>query len=290
MCPDQSSPSADSVPGVLRELAADDLEDLIFLLDRDPDAYSVVAERVVAAGLDPMGSGGPTWGWYVDGELRCAVFVGPNVLLVETSPAARSAFGSRLSRMGRRSSAIVGYREEVVDLWNHLVADWGPCRELRDDQPLMVCAQDSAVESLAGVRRLNLSDLDAFLPAAIDMFTEEVGLSPVAGGRGPGYRARVANSIRRGRVYGRIDDGETIFKAEIGAVGRGSAQLQGVWVTPAQRGTGLSISGMAAVVRAARIDHAPRISLYANRHNERALRAYRRVGFQQVGTFATVLF
>lgn len=290
MRPDQSSQSADSAPGVLRELGPDDLTALVTLLDRDPDAYSVVAERVISAGLDPLGSGGPTWGWYVADELRSALFVGPNVLLVETTESARAAFAARLIRTGRRSSAIVGYREEVIDLWSQLSPHWGPCRELRDDQPLMVCAKDPEVESLAGVRRLELPDLEVFLPAAIDMFTEEVGLSPVSGGRGPGYRARVANSIRRGRVYGRIENGETIFKAEIGAVGRGSAQLQGVWVTPSQRGLGLSISGMAAVVRAARIDHAPRISLYANRHNEPALRSYRRVGFHQVGTFATVLF
>ncbi len=290
MHPDLSLPSVEFAPGVLRELGPDDLESLVQLLDRDPDAYAVVAERVVAAALDPMGSGGPTWGWYVEGQLRSALFVGPNILLIETTEAARAAFAARLLRVGRRSSAIVGYREEVVDLWNRLTVDWGPCRELRDDQPLMVCSDDPEPEPLAGVRRLDLADLEAFLPAAIDMFTEEVGLSPVTGGRGPGYRARIANSIKRGRVYGRIDDGATMFKAEIGAVGRGSAQLQGVWVTPARRGSGLSISGLAAVVRAARIDHAPRISLYANRHNEPALRAYRRVGFHQVGTFATVLF
>ncbi len=288
--PDPLSPSADAIDGVLRELGPDDVSALVDLLDRDPDAYSVVAERVVAAQLDPMGAGGPTWGWYTNGSLRSAVFVGPNVILVETTEQARSAFAARLARAGRRSSAIVGYREEVIDLWGRLKADWGPCRELRDDQPLMVCAQDPEPEPLVDVRRLNIGDLDAFLPAAIDMFTEEVGLSPVAGGRGPGYRARVGQAIGQGRVYGRIDDGRTIFKAEIGAVGRGSAQLQGVWVDPVLRGKGLSVSGLSAVVRAARIDHAPRISLYANRHNVPALRAYKHVGFRQVGTFATVLF
>ena len=288
--PDPLSPSADSIGGVLRELGPDDIPALIELLDHDPDAYSVVAERVVAAQLDPMGAGGPTWGWSVNGELRSAVFVGPNVILVETTEPARSAFAARLVRTGRRSSAIVGYREEVIDLWNRLEVEWGPCRELRDDQPLMVCTQDPEQTPLEGVRRLNIGDLDAFLPAAIDMFTEEVGLSPVAGGRGPGYRARIGQAISQGRVYGRIDGGTTIFKAEIGAVGRGSAQLQGVWVDPQLRGKGLAVSGLSAVVRAARIDHAPRISLYANRHNIAALRAYEHVGFRQVGTFATVLF
>jgi predicted GNAT family acetyltransferase len=47
---------------------------------------------------------------------------------------------------------------------------------------------------------------------------------------------------------------------------------------------------MAAVVAAARREIAPTVSLYANHYNERALAAYRAVGFRQVGTYATVLF
>ena len=290
MQPDQPLPSADSQAGFVRELGPEDLPQLLDLLDRDADAYCVVAERVVAAQLDPLGSGGPTWGWYLDGDLRSAIFVGPNVILVETTAAARAAFADRLAQVGRRSSAIVGYRDEVLDLWARLEAAWGPCREVRTDQPLMVCTEDPSQEPLAGVRPLVPEDLEAFLPAAVAMFTEEVGVSPVSGGRGPGYRARVAASIRQGRVYGRIDHAETIFKAEIGSVGRGSAQLQGVWVTPRMRGSRISIGGLSAVIAAARATHAPRINLYANRHNEAAIRAYERVGFRQVGTFATILF
>ena len=86
----------------------------------------------------------------------------------------------------------------------------------------MVCTHDPEPEPLEGVRRLGIEDIDVFMPAAIDMFTEEVGVSPIAGGRGPGYRARVAQSISQGRVYGRIDHGETIFKAAAGAAA-------GVW-------------------------------------------------------------
>ena len=47
---------------------------------------------------------------------------------------------------------------------------------------------------------------------------------------------------------------------------------------------------MAAVVRAVRADVAPLVSLYVNDYNARAIRAYERVGFTTVGTFATVLF
>jgi hypothetical protein len=38
---------------------------------------------------------------------------------------------------------------------------------------------------------LRLDELDLLLPAAIAMFTEEVGVSPVSHGGGPAYRARL---------------------------------------------------------------------------------------------------
>ena len=57
----------------------------------------------------------------------------------------------------------------------------------------------------------------------------------------------------------------------------------------AELGEGLAAPAMAAVVEyAARTaDH---VSLYVNAYNEPALRTYARVGFEQVGTFATVLY
>jgi predicted GNAT family acetyltransferase len=47
---------------------------------------------------------------------------------------------------------------------------------------------------------------------------------------------------------------------------------------------------MAAVVKVCLRDIAPTVSLYVNDFNEPARRSYERVGFMQVGTFASVLF
>jgi predicted GNAT family acetyltransferase len=66
--------------------------------------------------------------------------------------------------------------------------------------------------------------------------------------------------------------------------------VQGVWVDPEYRGRGIAQAGMAAVVRAALAEVAPTVSLYVNSFNSSALAVYRRVGFEQVGTYATVLF
>jgi predicted GNAT family acetyltransferase len=63
-----------------------------------------------------------------------------------------------------------------------------------------------------------------------------------------------------------------------------------VWIRPERRGEGLSAGGMAAVVEHARHDFAPVVTLYVNDYNIAARSAYRRVGFHEVATFATILF
>jgi predicted GNAT family acetyltransferase len=80
------------------------------------------------------------------------------------------------------------------------------------------------------------------------------------------------------------------FKAELGSVTPAAVQVQGVWVDPVCRGYGFAVGGMAAVVEYVRAEVAPVVSLYVNGFNHRAVHVYEKVGFTQVGTFATVLF
>ena len=51
-------------------------------------------------------------------------------------------------------------------------------------------------------------ELETLLPAAIAMFTEEVGVSPLRADGGAGYRARVAELVRAGQSLAWIEDGE----------------------------------------------------------------------------------
>jgi hypothetical protein len=178
----------------------------------------------------------------------------------------------------------------VTVLWDGLESVWGPARELRMRQPLMATSAYSAVDVDTAVRRVRPDELELLLPASIAMFTEEVGVSPVMGDGGALYRARVRELIADGRAFARFDGDRVVFKAEVGAVTKGVCQLQGVWVEPSLRGRGLSVAGMAAVVAACLRDIAPAVSLYVNDFNLPARRAYERVGFAEVGSFASVLF
>jgi hypothetical protein len=140
------------------------------------------------------------------------------------------------------------------------------------------------------VRLVRPVELDTLLPAAVAMFTEEIGVSPLRIDGGAGYRARLAELVRAGRSLAWIEDGQVVFKAEIGAVSRAACQVQGVWVAPGRRGTGIGAAGTAAVVEYARATVAPVVSLYVNDFNTPARAAYARVGFREVGEFSSVLF
>jgi predicted GNAT family acetyltransferase len=130
--------------------------------------------------------------------------------------------------------------------------------------------------------------LDLVLPAAAAMFTEEIGYRPYWGS-GRLYRQGIESLIRQGHTFVRIDDGEVVFKADVGSVALGVAQVQGVWVAPRWRGQGLAGPAMAAVVEQIRAEIAGVVTLYVNDFNTPARATYARVGFTEIGRFATVL-
>jgi uncharacterized protein len=190
---------------------------------------------------------------------------------------------------GRRCSSIVGPAAAVGELWELLGPHWGSPREVRPVQPVLAITGPSSVAADPLVRRVRPDELDVLYPACVAMFTEEVGVSPIGTDGGAAYRGRVAELIKAGRSFARIENGQVLFKAEIGAITPLASQVQGVWVPPEARGRGHAVRGMAAVVEAA-LRLAPIVSLYVNDFNIPARAAYRRVGFTEAGTFMSVLF
>ena len=274
----------------LRLLDNRDRDEVIELCDRDPVVNVFISSRVREAGLDPARLGGQLWGYQSGGRLGSLCYAGANLVPVAATPPAITAFAGRARLLGRRCSSIVGPAQDVLSLWEMLRPSWGRPREIRPTQPVMAISGPPQVVPDARVRRVRPDELDILLPASVAMFTEEVGVSPVGADGGSAYRARVNELIGLGRAFARIEDGQVVFKAEIGSVTPLACQVQGVWVRPELRGRGLAEAGMAAVVEEALRNVAPVVSLYVNDFNRPARAAYRRVGFTDTATFASVLF
>jgi predicted GNAT family acetyltransferase len=279
----------------LKVLARDDVDEALALCATDPVSNLFVAARLQALKADPRRHGGELWGWYEGGRMRSACWSGANLVPVEATEAAIEAFAHRARRNGRQCSSIVGPAHSVLGLWQHLQSSWGPARDVRANQPLMSLSSSPSVAADPLVRRSRTSELELLVPACVAMFTEEVGYSPIAADGGAVYRAQVSGLVAVGRSFVRMADAapgrpEVVFKAELGSVIPEAVQVQGVWVAPKYRGQGLAAPAMAALVEIVRREVAPTVSLYVNGYNTRAVRAYQRVGFDTVGTYATILF
>jgi predicted GNAT family acetyltransferase len=275
----------------IRALDAHSIELVRDLIAQDPVRHCFLAARLEQPKQSRFRASYPDLlGYFDDGSLKSLLMTGANIVPVNTSLIARQEFATVLNRAGRRSSSIVGPAEEVLDLWSKVSGNWGPAREVRSNQPVLTMRSNSSTAIDHDVRYSNLSDLDDLLPACVAMFTEEVGISPTVNGGGGAYRNRISELVSGRRSFVKYLGSELIFKAEVGTVGAGVAQIQGVWVKPEYRGKGVSVPAMAAVVKLVLADLAPVVSLYVNDYNEVALKTYRSVGFEQVDTFATVLF
>ena len=281
----------DAAPGVVvRVLGGADTGALLALAHRDAVANVFILSHLEAAGTASPTAGGASILGVFDGDILLgACWAGANLVPIELAPDLAGLVAMAAHRSGRRYASIFGPAETVLAIYVALEQLGQVAHEVRDHQPLLTISGPPAVRPEPALDFGQLADFDKILPACAAMFEEEVGYSPYLGGR-EYYSRRVRSLVRQGHSLVHVNaDGQVVFKAELGAVTQEVTQVQGVWMNPEFRGLGLSAGYMAAVVVLAQT-LAPVTSLYVNDFNAKARATYDRVGFRQVGTFATVLF
>ncbi len=259
------------------------------LVAEDPVINVFVGSRLDAGVLNP-GAPGVVWGWPATAPtslLHSGANLVPVVKDSDPLPAFVEAAGRR-----RTCQSIVGPSWFSLPLWRALSERWGKSysqvREVRPRQPVMAITDAPRADADPRVRPITPADFESYFAASVAMYTEEVGADPLAGGD-TSYRSYCRWLVDSGRAFGIVQDGEVVFKSDVGAASGQVAQIQGVWLKPALRGRGLSIPAVAGVTEYVLADYQT-ACLYVNDFNTRAIRCYERVGYEQVGEFATVLF
>lgn len=265
----------------VRPLAPHDLAAALALTAKKPYADCFLASLLEAGRYRDL------IGIFRDGVLVAIASSLANFVTTDLDDAMASVLADHLAASAR-PAAIVGRRENVELLWAAIDGRLGLARDRRPEQPLLVLDHAPAIAPDPLVRRAEPGEFEALFPCCVDMFTHEVGVSPVANGLERSYRQRVRDTIGAGRSFVRMDGDTVIFKTEIGAVSSTACQLQGVWVRHDQRGRGIAAPGIAAVALLAMRQFAPAVELYVNDFNAPARRAYARAGFRQEDTFSTV--
>jgi predicted GNAT family acetyltransferase len=271
----------------VRALTARDLPTARAVLDRDPGVNVFVRHRVDVTGLGGYHHA-RVWGYFDRDELLAVCHGGSNVVPAEATPEAIEAFAIHVLSEGPRPASLAGLQTAVLPMWERLAPMWGPARSVRPVQPFLSISTAPAIAPDPRVRRVTMDEFDVLYPACVAMFIEEVGIDPEAAG-GHSYRARVAQLISQGWAFAIIEDGEVLFKTEVGAASPHACQLQGVWVRPDRRGEDVAARALAGVLEQTQASIAPTVTLYVNDHNLAARATYARVGFAETATFASVL-
>jgi predicted GNAT family acetyltransferase len=217
------------------------------------------------------------------GRVEGVTYVGANLLPSFASRAALSATADYLQSHPVTFSSIVGESQSVFSLWNLINQVAPPARLIRAHQPLMSISREPLIESEPSVRIARPEDLELVIAAGVEMFIGEVGEPP----HKEDFRARAIELMTLHRTFIIRQAGEILFKSDIGAIGAGALQIHGVWVAPTHRGRGIGSRAMASVLRAS-MEFAPRASLYVNDFNLAARASYKKVGFTEVGEFASI--
>ena len=274
----------------LRRLSGIDRSKALAFLARDPVNAVLARANIEAGGRTSLNAIGLFSGF--DRDLQSLAWDGGNIIPLGFDDDGLDQLADFVAGQPRRCSSLVGPADQVIGLWSRVEDEWGPAREERLRQYSMTIVGDLLVRSDPTVRPALPGDIDLVFPAAVSMFSEEVGYDPTI--YGSSYRRRAESLIKDGLTYVKMGPdprgGErVIFKADVGALAGGVAQIQGVWTAPDVRGQGIGTAAIAAVVEQVRQTHAPVVSLYVNDYNIPAVLMYQHVGFRAVGEWATIL-
>ena len=273
----------------LRRLHGVDTAKAVALCERHPVDSVLLRVAIEQTGIGASFSLGR---FDADRELTALAWEYGNILPLGFDEDGLDEVAEEFAGRRRTGSSIVGPGDQVMGLWNRICKRWGPARDVRERQFSMVMDSDPDVVADPLVQPAGVGDVSLVFPASVAMYIEEVGYDPTS--HGAGYAYRVARLVRSQHTFIRkapLADGSgerVVFKADVGALAGGVAQLQGVWVAPDLRGRGIATAGVAAVVKLVRERLAPTISLYVNDYNAAAIATYTRVGFRIAGRWATV--
>lgn len=288
-----------------------DIQAVQELCEQDVDGAILIATKLaIAKDFGFLKAGGVLWGQYNGSELFSLLWIGANVIpfvspkYLQQPSLLEAVFSEYVLRTLRGAfgySSIVGKKQFVDALWVELAGQVPLVRNVRERQPIMryaptsrVCGERVVVSphpaGVNPVRYATMDDFEEVLFGSVDMFTSEIGYSPMEVSPGA-YRSRIAEMIQAQRTLVAFsNDRKLIFKADIGARFGGIGQIQGVWVRREARNQGIATWAMRQLMDQLVDEFSGGLNLYVNDFNLAAMQVYSKCGFEVVGEYKTILF
>jgi len=220
-----------------------------------------------------------------EGRLEGVALIG-HATFIETRTRGAVRELALTAQFHERLHMIMAEQEKVEQFWNSYADDGQPmrhaCRELLFELKESV-AFGADIE---GLRLATIDDLELIAPVHAGMAEAESGINPLAVDP-EGFLARCARRIEKGRVWVIVEEDQLVFKADVQAETPEVMYLEGVYVAPQYRSTGIGRRVMTRLCGRL-LTKTASICALVNEENESAQAFYRLCGFRRVSNYDTI--
>jgi len=213
--------------------------------------------------------------------------IGHTILFEAFSERAIQAFAA-IARRESSPHLLMGEQNAVERFWSYYSSN--------DESPRLVCPivflqRRKCLEEqteVAGLRPASRKDLEQVVQAQAAMALEISGVDPLK--KDPaGFRERYLRRIEKKRVWVVIENGRLIFKTDIIADTPQATYIEGVYVSPDDRGKGVGRRCVNALGRIL-LESRNAIYLFVENENTRAQSFYLNLDFTLAGQYALLYF
>lgn len=219
------------------------------------------------------------------GRLEGVALVGHATLVEARTRRAFREF-ALVAQCTTRTHFILGESDAIEEFWSHYADAGQPMRRACREFLFELRYPLEAGRGEAGLRRATPEDLELIVPVHAGLAEAESGVNPLDTDP-EGFRARCLRRIEQGRVWVVVREGRLLFKADVQADTPEVVYLEGIYVNPSERGTGLGRRTMTRLGSDLLL-HTRRVCLLANEENERAHAFYRNCGYKLRGVYDTI--
>jgi uncharacterized protein len=220
-----------------------------------------------------------------EGRLEGVALIG-HATLIETRTRGAVRELALTAQLYSRLHMIMAEQEKVEEFWNCYADDGQPmrraCRELLFELKRSIETPGEA----EGLRLATLNDLHLVAPVHAAMAEAESGVNPLEVDR-EGFLNRCARRINKNRIWVVVKDDRLIFKADIQAETPEVVYLEGIYVSPEERGNGLARKCFVQLCKTL-LTKTRSLCLLVNEENGKAQAFYRLCGFKCINKYDSV--
>lgn len=261
-------------------------EVLSFLAER-PVHTVVMTSFINDNGLESELNRGKFFGYRNNGGTLVGVaLIGHSTLVEARTDEAMRAFAKLAKRSDTPIHLIMSDGEAAEEFWGHYSNGF--------TEPTLTCVEKlfelnfpfMVQECKWEVRFATLDELEQVAEAQAEVALMESGTDPMVRDR-EGFMKRVARRIENNRVFVVVIDGKLVFKADVMAQTEEVAYLEGVYVHPDYRGTGVG-SNCLSEVGLRLLSEVQNVCLLSNVEFGNAHRSFEKAGFRNTGRCTTI--